>query len=165
MKIVIEGPDRCGKTTLAMAMATTEQSTFLHLPQGEIRAMVFKDNVKATAKTFLFFADTMSLWQDPIKDFVLDRDILSMLAYQGYLTGNMNPIIILNLYRSVIYKDNKPDKIIYLTNEPFEKYDEDDIFETHGYVAIRAAYEMAVKLFELNFPDILVERIDANDFN
>ena len=160
MRILIEGPDKTGKTTLAMEMAEVEGSTFLHLPASPIRELVFAEDFNNTAGTFLFFADTMNLWQNPIPKFVLDRDILSMLAYQGYLLGNMNPIIILNLYKSIVYKDNRPDYIVYLTNEPFEKYDKKDPFEKYGYEAIREAYEAAVKLVELNFPEIEIRRIE-----
>ncbi len=160
MRILIEGADGTGKTTMAKAMAIAEKATFLHLPARPIRELVFSREFQSTAGTFLFFADTMKLWQDPPKDFVLDRDILSMLAYQSYLTGNMNPIVILNLYKSIIYKDNKPDIILYLTNKPFKEYDKDDPFEKYGYEAIKSAYEMAVKLFELNFPEIDIKRIN-----
>ncbi len=165
MKILIEGPDKTGKTTLAMAMAVTEQSTFLHLPATPFREMILSGEITEAASTFLFFADTMKLWQDPPEDFVLDRDILSMIAYQGYLLSNMNPIILLNLFKSVVYKDNRPDKIIYLVNPPFEEYDKEDPFEVHGYEKIRDCYEMAIKLVELNWPEIKIERVDARELS
>ncbi len=161
MRIVIEGEDKCGKTTLAKGMAIAEQSTFLHLPAETFREMILSGEITGSASTFLFFADAMKLWQDPPKDFVLDRDILSMLAYQGYLLENMNPIILLNLYKSVIYKDNRPDKIIYLTNPPFEEYDINDPFEVYGYERIKECYELAIKLVELNWPEIKIEKVDV----
>ncbi len=165
MKILIEGPDKTGKTTLAMGMAVTEQSTFLHLPAAPFREMIISGDVKGTPGTFLLFADTMTLWSDPPEDFVLDRDILSMLAYQSYLFGNMNPIIVLNLYKSIVYKDNRPDKIMYLTNPPFEEYEKDNPFEMHGYEKIRDCFEMAIKLVELNWPEIEIERVDVRELS
>jgi thymidylate kinase len=160
MKIILEGPDKTGKTTLAMAMADTEGGTFLHLPAEPVRSLVLNEDFSGAASTFALFADSISLWDNPPENFVLDRDILSMLAYQGFLLGNINPIIILNLYKSVVYRDHKPDKIIYLVNEPFEDYDNEDPFEQYGYEAIRTAYEQAVSLFELNFPEIELQRLN-----
>ncbi len=153
-KIIVEGPDKTGKTTYCKEL----DPDFLHLPSEPYRSILLNGDVTGTASTFLFFANTMELWQNPPEHFVLDRDIVSMLVYQGYLLGNMNPIIILNLYKSVVYKDNMPDKIIYLKNEPFEEYDKDDIFEAFGYELQRKAYEEAINLVEFNF-DIEIERI------
>ena len=154
MKIIVEGPDKTGKTTYCKSL----DPNFSHLPSGLYRPLVLNGDVTGTASTFLFFANTMELWQNPPEHFILDRDIVSMLVYQGFLLGNMNPIIILNLYKSIVYKDNMPDKIVYLKNSPFEDYDQDDIFEAFGYEAQRDAYEQAISLVKFNFP-IEVEEI------
>ncbi len=159
MVTVIEGPDKCGKTTLAKKMAEESGNEFLFLPSPWIRPLHFSDK----GDPFLLFADTNTLWnksQIETRDVILDRDILSMLAYQGFLTCEMNPIIIMNLYKSVIYEHNRPDKIIYVTNGPFAPYEADDKFEVHGYELIRDCYEKAVKLFELNFPEIELVRME-----
>lgn len=158
MVTLIEGPDKCGKTTLAKKLSDTSGFEFLFLPAPWIRPLHFSDK----GDPFLLFADTNTLWNKSAietRDVILDRDILSMLAYQGFLLGAMNPIIILNLYKSVIYEFNKPDKIIYVTNKPFAAYDASDKFEKHGYEIIRDCYEKAVHLFELNFPEIPIERV------
>jgi thymidylate kinase len=154
MRIVVEGPDKCGKTTYCKTM----DESFLHLPNEPYRSLLLDGVITGTASTFVFFANTQELWDNPPESFYLDRDVVSMIAYQGILLGNMNPIVILNLYKSVVYKSNKPDKIIYLKNEPFEEYDKDDIFESFGYAAIRAAYEEAIKLVKLNL-DIEIEEV------
>jgi hypothetical protein len=85
-----------------------------------------------------------------------------MLVYQGFLLGAMDPVIIINLYKSVIYKHHRPDEIHYLVNEPFEEYDPEDKFEAFGYEAIRDAYEEAFRVVELNFPKIKMVRVDAS---
>lgn len=161
MRILIEGPDKCGKTTLVKEMVEIAQEKFeaVHLPRDWYRARLLSGEISGTASTFLFFTETMELWSNPPENCIIDRDILSMIAYQGILKRNMNPMIILNLYKSVVYAANKPDKIGYLVNEPFEDYADDDIFESYGYEAIRAAYEEAVRLVELNFPEIEIERM------
>lgn len=161
---IIEGPDKCGKSTYAKQLAQDTNSEFLYLPADWIRPLHFSH----MGDPFLLFADTNTFWNKSkveTRDIVLDRDILSMLAYQSFLTGAMNPIIALNLYKSVVYEHNRPDKIIYLTNEPFEAYDASDKFEVHGYDMIRDCYEKAIKLFELNFPDIPVERLELEKWS
>ena len=158
MVTLIEGPDKCGKTTLAKQMAEQSYSEFVYLPSPIIRPLIFSSTLN---DPFLFFADANNLWNKThieTRDVILDRDVLSMLAYQGFLLGAMDPIIILNLYKSVVYKDNIPDKIIYVINEPFAEYEKDDPFEKYGYRVIRDCYERAIKLFELNFHDIPIER-------
>ena len=154
MRVIVEGPDKTGKTTYCKNM----DENFLHLPSEPYRSILLNGDIQGSASTFLFFANTMELWQNPPQDLLLDRDIVSMIVYQGILLGNMNPIIILNLYKSVVYKDNMPDKIIYLKNEPFDNYDDNDIFEAFGYENQRAAYEEAINLVRNNFP-IEVEEI------
>ena len=163
-KIIIEGPDRTGKTTLVHAMALKEEKN-IHFPSGWYRDKLLNNEVNGTAATFLFFTETMTFWENPPEDFVLDRDILSMIVYQGILQNVMNPMIILNLYKSVVYKDNKPDKIIYLVNPPFEEYDMDDKFEAFGYAAIRTAYDKAFQLVEMNFPEIEMVRHFNEDYS
>lgn len=154
MRIVIEGPDKTGKSTLTKAMAEDLGLPAYHLPNGFYREKLLSDEVNGPAGTFLFFANTMDFWQNPPEKCVLDRDILSMLVYQGILLRVMEPMIILNLFKSVVYKYDKPDQIIYLVNDPFEEYTEGDKFEEFGYEAIRNAYDEAYRLCELNFPEI-----------
>lgn len=160
MRVIIEGPDKTGKSTLAKELSEQLEIPTFRLPEGQIRELVLSEEFTDTASTFLFFADTMRFWNNPPEKYILDRDILSMLVYQGYLKKNMNPIVILNLYKSVVYAVNKPDTIYYLINRPFERYDMDDPFEKLGYVAIREAYEQAVRLVEFNFPEIKVIKVD-----
>ena len=155
MRIVVDSPDKTGKTTLCKKM----NEDFFHQPFEPYRTILLAGQVEGTASTFLFFANTMELWAKPPENFVLDRDILSMLVYQGILLQNMNPIIILNLYKSIVYKEHQPDKIIYLTNEPFEEYDKNDIFEAFSYEAQREAYSYAINLVKLNFPEIEIEEL------
>lgn len=160
MVTLIEGPDRCGKTSLAKSLAKEAKAEFLFLPSPIIRPLIFSGELN---NPFLFFADAHNLWNKSnieTRDIVLDRDILSMLAYQGFLLGQLNPIVILNLYKSVVYEHNRPDEIIYVTNEPFAPYDDKDPFEMYGYNAIRMCYEQAVHLFELNFPEIPIKRVE-----
>jgi thymidylate kinase len=160
MRIVIEGPDKCGKTTLVKQMAGLAELRFM--PDGDFRPLVLSGKVSGTAATFLFFANSMDLWTSPAEQLVVDRDILSMIVYQGLLLKSMDPMIIINLFKSVVYKDFMPDEIHYLINEPFEAYDENDKFEAFGYEAIREAYEQAYKMVELNFPKIKMVRVDAS---
>ena len=160
MVTLIEGPDRCGKTTYARKLAEESSAEFLFLPSPLIRPLIFSGELN---DPFLFFADANNLWNKSkieTRDIVLDRDILSMLAYQGFLLAQMNPIIILNLYKSIVYEHNRPDEILYIVNGPFAEYDKNDPFEQHGYELIRDCYEKAVKLFELNFPEIPVTRVE-----
>lgn len=158
MKILVEGPDKCGKTTLVKAMSEELGYTPVHLPAGWYRQKLLSSEVKHTAAAFLFFAETMELWESAPRDVVIDRDILSMIVYQGLLLKVMEPMIILNLYKSVIYKHDCPDKLLYLVNEPFEAYDVDDKFEAFGYEIIRTAYEEAFRLVKFNFPEMECNR-------
>jgi len=162
MVTLVEGPDRCGKSTFAKHLAEETHSEFLFLPSPVIRPLIFSGELN---DPFLFFADANKLWNKSdiaTRDVILDRDILSMLAYQGFLLGHMNPVIILNLYKSIVYEHNRPDEIIYVTNEPFAPYDENDVFEKYGYEMIRDCYEKAVHLFELNFPEIPVRLMELD---
>lgn len=161
MRVVVEGPDKCGKTTMVKQVAAETGVVVKHLPDGDFRPLVLSGQVTGTAATFLFFANTMDLWANAPENMIIDRDILSMIVYQGYLLKNMDPLVIVNLYKLAVYKDAKPDKIIYLVNEPFEEYDKDDIFESFGYEAIRDAYEEAFRFVEVNFPEIEMVRVDA----
>jgi len=155
--ILVEGPDKCGKTTLV----NNSNLEKLHLPNGVFRDLLLKSNIEGTAATFLFFANEMQFWQDwrknPIQ-LIADRGMLSMLVYQGYLLGNMPPLIILNLYKSIV----KPeiDEIIYLTNTPFEEYDKNDPFEAYGYDQIREAYHDALGFVKANMPEIKITMLD-----
>ena len=157
MRTVIEGPDKTGKSTLTMAMAEEDGVEHHHLPDGMYREKLLSGEFTGTTATFLFFTNTMAFWesqQAQQEDFYMDRDILSMIVYQGMLLKTMDPMIILNLFKSVVYKHNRPDKIIYLVNDPFEEYTKGDKFEKFGYSMIRAAYDKAYRLCELNFPEI-----------
>ena len=165
MVVLIEGPDKCGKTTYAKQLAEDSCTEFMFLPSPIVRPLIFSG---ALNDPFLFFADSNNLWNKSkieTRDIVLDRDILSMLAYQGFLLGHMNPIVILNLFKAVVYEHNKPDEVIYITNKPFAPYDANDPFEQYGYDAIRDCYEKAVNLFELNFPEIKLTRVEIEPWS
>jgi hypothetical protein len=82
-----------------------------------------------------------------------------MLAYQGYLLNNMEPADIIHLYTTYVYKDNMPERIIYVINKPFAPYDENDPFEKHGYEAIRQAFEKAAHYLTQGFPELTIERV------
>ncbi len=163
--ILIEGPDKCGKTTLVKSLTTAGLlPRAKHLPDGPFRPLVIDGAVTGLASTFLFFANEQQFWQDYATtpgDFVCDRGMISMLVYQGYLLGNMPPIVILNLYKTIM-TDLNITEIVYLTNEPFEEYDDNDLFEAYGYTQIRACYEDAIKLVESNFADIKITRLDLS---
>lgn len=149
--ILIEGPDRCGKTTLAKLMAESEGGSFKFLPSPVVRPLIFSGELN---NPYLFFADTLKFWSEASntnETIVLDRDILSMLAYQGFLLGQMDPMLIIKLYRETIYTIGRPDEIVYIINGPFVPYDQNDPFEKHGYSKIRECYEKAIELFEANF--------------
>ena len=163
MRVLVEGPDKVGKTTFVKSMAAEANVEAKFLPDGAFRPLLLNGDVTGTASTFMFFANTMEYWQNPDNEVLIDRDIVSMLVYQGYLLKNMDPLIIINLYKSIVYKVNQPDKIIYLTNEPFEEYDADDFFEAFGYEKIREAYDEAIRVVELNFPDIEIVHMSADD--
>lgn len=149
--VLIEGPDRCGKTTLAKKLAEQNGGTFSFLPSSIVRPLIFSGELN---NPYLFFSDTQNFWKNTLgveNTIYLDRDILSMLAYQGYLLNQMDPMLIVKLYRETIYNIARPSKIIYVTNGPFALYDENDPFEKHGYKQIRACYELAIELFKHNF--------------
>ena len=161
MRVLIEGPDKTGKSTLVKTMAEADNVAAYRLPNDWYREKLITGKVKDLSAFFLFCSETAGLWEHKNlpKHFILDRDILSMIVYQGILLNGVNPMLILNLYKSVIYKKNRPDKIIYLVNPPFEEYDKDDRFEALGYEAIRTAYDEAYRLVELNFPEIECRRV------
>lgn len=149
--VLIEGPDRCGKTTWAKRLAESEEGTFKFLPSPLVRPMIFSGELN---NVFLFFADTHKFWTSNLDTtglVVLDRDVLSMLAYQGFLLNQMDPMLIIKLYREVIYTIDRPSEIHYIVNGPFAPYDENDPFEKYGYDKIRECYEKAVALFRANF--------------
>lgn len=148
MNILVEGPDKVGKSTYAKALGMDNYRRF---PDGIYRDLLLNEKVTGTASTFLFFAETMDFWSTQKENIVLDRDILSMIVYQGILLKNMPVMVIVNLYKSIVYKEHMPDEIHYLVNHPFIEYDEDDIFEAFGYRRQRWAYEQALKLVKHNF--------------
>lgn len=160
--VLIEGPDRCGKTSLANKLAQGH-GKFMFLPSNTVRPLIFSGELN---NPFLFFADTMKFWQDAMvtsETIYLDRDILSMLAYQGFLLKQMDPMLIVKLYRELIYNQVRPDYIIYVTNGPFAPYDENDPFERHGYTRIRQCFEAAIELFKLNF-SIPIEYMEVPNY-
>ena len=161
--IVIEGPDKCGKTTYAKQLAKELGVSFCRLPEEPLRAIIFDSEASkpfiGSAQSFLFFAGSQNFWQHAPDDFVLDRDIVSMLVYQSLLHENLDHRLTVNLFQLVVYKHVIPKKIIYLTNGPFEAYSTDQ-YEQFGYDKIRAAYEVAIRWVELNFPSIETEKIN-----
>jgi len=160
--VLVEGPDKCGKTTYVKAVADQLGITPKHLPDGPFRPLVINGDVNGIASTFLFFANEAQFWQEfkeAPEDVIMDRGMISMLVYQGYLLGNMPPIVIFNLYMTVM-KDLAIDEIVYVVNPPFEAYDKDDLFEAYGYEQIRAAYEDAIGLVASNMPNIKITRVD-----
>jgi len=164
--ILIEGPDKCGKTTLVKQLTSGFQPKPIakHLPDGPFRPLVLNGDVTGLASTFLFFANETQFWQDYKAnpgDYICDRGMVSMLVYQGYLLGNMPPIVIFNIYKTIM-TDLAVTEIIYLVNEPFEAYDDNDIFEAYGYDQIRAAYEDALGLIKSNMPEIKITRVDLS---
>ena len=102
MKIIlIEGPDKCGKTTFIKKMAKQGHLTAA-LPSREFKAKLMAEPEKYNNPK-AFFEDTIDFWQNKVEklvleanikgvDIYLDRDILSMLAYQGVLNQQM-PLI------------------------------------------------------------------------
>lgn len=157
--IVIEGPDRCGKTTMAMAMAEETGREFRFLPSPIIRPLVFSGELN---NPFIFFADAKNFWETHgNSNIILDRDILSMLAYQSYLLNKVDPQDVVDWYRKYVYNTYAPEKIIYVTNEPFAPYDENDPFEKHGYEKIRDCYERAVSYLNHVYHEIEVERYEV----
>ena len=160
--VLVEGPDKCGKTTYVKQIAERHGIVNKHLPDGPFRPLVLNGDVTGIASTFLFFANEAQFWQEYKQsphDVIMDRGMLSMLVYQGYLLGNMPPIVILNLYKTVM-TDLNITEIVYLTNRPFEAYDPQDIFEAYGYEQIRAAYTDALGLIRSNMPDIKITELE-----
>lgn len=177
MKIIlIEGPDKCGKTTFIKKMAKQGHLTAA-LPSIDFKTKLMLDpekynNVKS------FFEDTVDFWQNKMEkivleanikgvDIYLDRDILSMLAYQGVLNQQMPLIDIAEKYAALCYRKYMPTEVWYLTNKPFAPYEENDPIEKQGYQAIRDAYEKVItlpwlehfigskiKLVELDYEDL-----------
>lgn len=148
MNILVEGPDKVGKTTYAQILGMENYNRF---PDGIYRELLLSEKLTGPASTFLFFAETMDFWSTPKYDIVLDRDILSMLVSQGILLENMPLMMILNLYKSLVYKNNMPDEIHYIVNDPFANYEENNIFEAFSYEKQRWAYEQAIRLVKYNF--------------
>lgn len=165
MRTVIEGPDKTGKSTLTAVRAEDLGIQASRLPSGWYREKLLSSEVNGVAGFFLFCSETAAFWENPEEELILDRDILSMIVYQGILQQLVNPMVIINLYKILIYDKHMPDEIIYLVNDPFEEYDMDDKFEAFGYEAIRAGYEEAFRLVQLNFPEITCKRLFIEDVN
>ena len=156
MKIIlIEGPDKCGKTTFIKKMAKQGHLTAA-LPSREFKAKLMAEPEKYNNPK-AFFEDTIVFWQNKIEkivleanikgvDIYLDRDILSMLAYQGVLNQQMPLIDIAEKYAALCYRRYMPTEVWYLTNKPFAPYEENDPIEKQGYQAIRDAYEKVITL-------------------
>ena len=158
--ILVEGPDRCGKTTFAQQLAKATGAQFKFLPSPTIRPLIFDGELN---NTFLFFADAYKFWITDAnwqQSIVLDRDILSMIAYQGFLLKQMDPLDIIDLFKKYIYRYHQPQKIYYITNEPFADYDQNCPFEKHGYEAIRTCFEAAVDLVAKYLPNLIIERLE-----
>ena len=155
MKIIlIEGPDKCGKTTFIKKMAKQGHLTAA-LPSREFKAKLIAEPDKYN-NISEFFKDTTDFWQNKIEklvieatvkgvDIYLDRDILSMMAYQGVLNNQASIDYIVQRYFIECYTKYMPTEIWYLTNKPFAAYDASDPIEQQGYQAIRAAYEKVIK--------------------
>lgn len=155
MKIIlIEGPDKCGKTTFIKKMAKQGHLT------AALPSRTFKEALIAEPEKYnnvnSFFQDTQDFWQNKIEklvieatikgvDIYLDRDILSMMAYQGVLNNQASIDYIVQRYFIECYTKYMPNEIWYLTNKPFAAYDENDPIEKQGYEAIRSAYEKVIK--------------------
>ena len=156
MKIIlIEGPDKCGKTTFIKKMAKQGHLTAA-LPSREFKAKLMAEPEKYNNPK-AFFEDTIDFWQNKVEklvveattkgvDIYLDRDILSMLAYQGVLNQQMPLIDIAEKYAALCYRMYMPTEVWYLTNKPFAPYEETDPIEKQGYKVIRDAYEKVIAL-------------------
>ncbi len=177
MKIIlIEGPDKCGKTTFIKKMAKQGHLTAA-LPSREFKAKLMAEPEKYN-NSKAFFEDAIDFWQNKIEklvleanirgvDIYLDRDILSMLAYQGILNQQMPLIDLAEKYAALCYRRYMPTEVWYLTNKPFASYEENDPIEKQGYQVIRDAYEKVIalpwlerfigskiKLVELDYEDL-----------
>lgn len=172
--VVLEGPDKCGKTTFIQKAAHEHFNAALP-------SRPFKERLIADPATYnhyeKFLEDTQGFWLSfgklysmaavNGKDIYIDRDILSMLAYRGVLNGEATEEEILDQYRKIYSTHYRPTKILYATNKPFAAYDENDPIERQGYEAIRAAYEKVVSSNNLkNFLDsfgIVLIKVDLNE--
>lgn len=151
--ILIEGPDKCGKTTF-IAKKVKEGHLSAALPSREFKAKLIAEPERYNNFEG-FMTDTREFWHNTAEkmmhaaaakgvDIYLDRDILSMMAYQGVLNKQVDLDRIIGVYKKLLYVNLRPSKIIYLTNKPFADYDENDPIERQGYEAIRDAYEKII---------------------
>lgn len=164
LNILVEGPDKVGKTSLAVDISNYDAGIeFQRLPSEPIRPLVFQQLIKSS---LLFFADTADQWNIRTpelnalgKSTVLDRDIISMFVYQCQLMQRIDYDIAVGLFHSIVYKVNKPSVVLYVANDPFEEYDPNDPFEKFGYNKIRVEYERAITLFKAEFPLVPVIKV------